>query len=103
MSGNARSSHRRCSERSSVLRNLANFTGKRLCQGLFSLIKLQARLWHRRFPVKFAKFLRTPFFTEQLWATASSSFKWRVTVSGELIFLESCGNCDVTNTVTLLL
>ena len=33
----------------------------------------------------------------------SSSFKWRVTVSGELMFLESYGNCDVTNTVTLLL
>ena len=27
----------------------------------------------------------------------SSSFKWRVTVSGELMFLESYGNCDVTN------
>ena len=33
----------------------------------------------------------------------ASSFKWRVTVSGELMFLESYGNCDVTNTVTLLL
>ena len=32
-----------------------------------------------------------------------SSFKWRVTVSGELMFLESYSNCDVTNTVTLLL
>ena len=32
-----------------------------------------------------------------------SSFKWRVTVSGELMFLDSYSNCDVTNTVTLLL
>ena len=32
-----------------------------------------------------------------------SSFKWRVTVSGELIFLENYGNCDATNAVTLLL
>ena len=32
-----------------------------------------------------------------------SSFKWRVTVSGDLIFLESYSNCDVTNTVTVLL
>ena len=39
------------------------------------LIKLQAapatslkrRLWHRCFPVNFAKFLRTSFFTEHLW------------------------------------
>ena len=32
-----------------------------------------------------------------------SSFKWRVLMSGELMFLESDGNCVVTNTVTLLL
>ena len=31
-----------------------------------------------------------------------NSFDWRVTVSGELLFLGSYGNCDVTNTVTLL-
>ena len=29
------------------------------------------RLWHRCFPVNFAKFLRTLFLTEHLWATAS--------------------------------
>ena len=29
--------------------------------------------------------------------------RWRVTVSGELMFVESYGNCDVTITVTLLL
>ena len=33
-----------------------------------SLIK---SLWHRCFPVKFARFLRTPFFTEHLQTTAS--------------------------------
>ena len=27
---------------------------------------LKKRLWHRRFPVNLAKFLRTPFFAEQL-------------------------------------
>ena len=32
-----------------------------------------------------------------------SSFKWRVTVSGELMFLESYGSCNITNTVTPLL
>ena len=50
-----------------VLGNFAKFTGKHLCQSLFfnkvaglaSL--LTKRLWHRCFPVKFAKFLRTPF------------------------------------------
>ena len=30
-----------------------------------------------------------------------SSFKWRVTVSRELMFLESYGNFDVINIVTL--
>ena len=33
----------------------------------------------------------------------ASSSKWRVTVSGELMFLESYGNCDVTITVTLFM
>ena len=30
------------------------------------------RLWHRCFPVNFATFLRTPFFTEHVGATASA-------------------------------
>ena len=56
-----RSNHWRCS-----VRNFATLTGKHLCQSLF-LVKLQTsspakmRLWHRCFPVNFAKFLRTPF------------------------------------------
>ena len=50
------------------------FTGKYLCLSLF-FINIQAwkpatllkkRLRHRCFPVKFARFLRTPFFTEHL-------------------------------------
>ena len=32
---------------------------------------LKKGLWHRCFPVDFAKFLRTPFFTEHLQTTAS--------------------------------
>ena len=52
-----------------VLRSCAKFTGKHMCQS-FSLNKdaglrpatlLKKRLWHRYFPVNFAKFLRTPF------------------------------------------
>ena len=52
-----------------VLRNFAEFTEKHLYQRIF-LIKLQAwgsatllkkSLWHRCFPVNFAKFLRKPF------------------------------------------
>ena len=52
-----------------ILRNFAKFTGKHLCQSLFdnkvaclsSAILLKKRLWHRCFPVNFAKFLRIPF------------------------------------------
>ena len=59
-----------------VLRKFAKFTGKHLCQRLFfnkvavqglrpaSLLKKS--LWHRCFPVDFAKLLRTTFFTEHL-------------------------------------
>ena len=68
--------------RKDVLRNLAKFTGEHLCQSLFfnkvagqSLFfnkvaglrpatLLKKRHWHRCFPVNFAKFLRTPLFTE---------------------------------------
>ena len=56
------------------LENFAKFTGKHRCQSLFSnkvaslrpATLLKKRLWHRCFPVNFAKFLRTPFFTEHL-------------------------------------
>ena len=57
-----------------VLKSFANFTGKHLCWSFF-LKNLQPealqlhtkeRLQHRCFPVKFAKFLGTPFLTEHL-------------------------------------
>ena len=50
-----------------VLRNCAKLTGKHLCQSLFfskslrPAILLKKSLWHRCFPVNFAKFLRVPF------------------------------------------
>ena len=57
-----------------VLRNFAKFTGKLLCQtlffnkvaGLMPATLIRKRLWRKRFPVNFAKFLRTPFLTEHL-------------------------------------
>ena len=62
-----------------VLRNFTKFTGKHLCQSLFfskvaglrPATLFKKRLWHRCFPVNFPKFLRTPFFTESVWTTAS--------------------------------
>ena len=63
-----RSSHRKCSVKKGVLRNFGKFTGKYLCQSLFfnKVAGLKKRLWHRCFPVNFAKNLRAPLFTEQL-------------------------------------
>ena len=50
-----------------VLKNFAKFRGKHLCQSLFlnkvaglPATLLKQRLWHRWFPLNFAKFLRTP-------------------------------------------
>ena len=42
----------------SVLKNFTKFTRKYQCQSFFFIKK---KLWHRCFPVNFAKFLRTPF------------------------------------------
>ena len=55
-----------------ILRNFTTFSGKHLCQSLFlnkvahlrSATLLKKRLWHRFFPVNFAKCLRTPFLIE---------------------------------------
>ena len=57
-----------------VLGNLAKFKEKRLCQspsfnkvaGLRPATLLKKRLWHKCFPVNFAKFLRTSFLTKHL-------------------------------------
>ena len=53
-----------------VLKIFANFTKKHLCWSLFSTNFLtnfiKKTLQRRRFPVKFAKFLRAPFSTEHL-------------------------------------
>ena len=64
-----RSSQQRRSVSKCVLRNFAKFTGKHVCQSLFfnknaglrPATLLKKRLWHRYFPVNFAKFLRTSF------------------------------------------
>ena len=61
-----RSSHHRCSVKKGVLRNFAKFAGKHLCQSLFFNKVAGLRLWHRCFPVNFAKFLRTYFFIEHI-------------------------------------
>ena len=51
-----------------VLKNFARFTGKPLCLKPATLLK--KRLWHRFFPVNFAKFLRTYFYRTPLVAAS---------------------------------
>ena len=59
----------RCSIKKDVPKNFTKFTGKHLCQsllfnkvaGLNPATLLKKRLWHRCFPVNFAKFFRTSF------------------------------------------
>ena len=58
-----------------ALKNFIKFTGKHMCQTLFSnkvarlrpAGLLKKRLWHRCFSVKFVKFSRTPISIEHLW------------------------------------
>ena len=77
-----------------VFRNFAKFKGKHLCKSLFfnkvaglrPATLLKKRLWHRYFPVNFAKFLRTPFLTEYL--------QWLLlTISRELNNCKKCKKC----------
>ena len=65
----------RCSAKKGVLRNFTKCT-ENTCARVFFLNKvadlrpatlLKKWFWHWYFPRNFAKFLRTPFFTEQLW------------------------------------
>ena len=60
-----RSSHRKFSIKKCFLRIFAKFKGKHMWQSFFfnkvaGLTLFKKRLWHRCFPVNFAKFLRTP-------------------------------------------
>ena len=61
-----------CPQIKGFLRNFVKCIGKNLCQSLFfnkvaglrPATSLKKRLWHRCFPVNFAKFLRTPFLLD---------------------------------------
>ena len=63
---------RRCSVEKAFL-EISQNSQENTCAGACFSIKLQAltllkkRLWHRCFPVNFAKFLKAHFFPEHLW------------------------------------
>ena len=73
-----------------VLRNFAKFTGKYLCQSL----------WHKCFPVDFAKILKKTCFTEHLRMTAADPFScilpWFSQNTLRLLFPKGLWKCDST-------
>ena len=83
---------RRCSVKKLFL-EISQNSQENTCARVSFLIKLQAapatllkkRLWHRCFPVNFAKFLRTPFLTEHL--------RWLLILDNVLTYLQ--GNLEL--------
>ena len=89
----------RCSiYRKGVLRDFTKFTGKHLCQRIFfnkvaclrSATLLKKSLWHRCFPVNFAKFLRTPFFTKHLWWLLLPILTIRLQMFSKILIFKVC-------------
>ena len=69
--------------------------------GVFGTLSKAVNYFPKKPPsLMFERFLNTPL---RETASSMSSFKRIVTVSGDLMFLESFGNSDVANTVTVLL
>ena len=66
-----RKSHQRCFIWKDVIKNFAKVSRKHLCQDLF-FTKVAGKKDFLVRLVKFAKFLRTPFFTEHPRVTAST-------------------------------
>ena len=57
---------RRCSVKKVFLEISQNSQENTCARASFLETLLNKKLWHRCFPVNFAKFLRTPFLTEHL-------------------------------------
>ena len=91
----------RCSVKK-VFLEISQNSEENTCARVSFLIK--KRLWHRYFPVNFAKFLRTPFLTEHLrWLfliICQGKFM-RMKQKWERIFRKVCNGffvrCSVTN------
>ena len=88
LSENSRSRHPRYSAKN-VFSEISQNSQENTCARVSFLIKLQARsatvlkkgLWHRCFPVNFAKFLRTPFLQNTLRRLLLKFLNSRETVS----------------------
>ena len=84
--------------RKGALRDFTKFTGKYLCQRIFfnevaclrPATSLKMSLWHRCFPVNFAKFLRTPFFTKHLWWLLLPILTIRLKMFSKILIFKVC-------------
>ena len=69
-----------------ILRSFTKFTGKHLCQSLFSnkiadlrpATLLKKETLSQVFSSGFCKIFENTFFTEHLWTTASNKLTWRL-------------------------
>ena len=77
-------------------RNFAKFIGKYLCLRPATLVK--KRLWHWRFPLNFAKFLKTPFFIEH---SGGCFLPFQVLVSRVISRISACPE-SITTFATLV-
>ena len=87
-----RSCYRDVLYKKGVLKNFPKFTGKQLCQSLFFNKVADWRIgWlcHRFFPVNFEKFLRTPFFKEQI--------RWLLMSDVNVFQVKSCLHLFILN------
>ena len=72
-----RSSHRRCSIKTGVLKNFAKFTRQHLCQSLTVFLKkvfckfIKKETLTHVFSCEFCEIFQNTFFTENIWTTAS--------------------------------
>ena len=75
-----RSSHQRCSIKTGVLKNIAKFTAKHICQSLFFNKIASNFIWKKTlahvFSCEFCKIFKNTCFTEHLRTTTSAYFIW---------------------------
>ena len=90
-----RSSHRRFSVKKVFLEIWQN-SQENICArvsffnkvaGLRPTTLLKKRLWHRRFPVNYAKFLKIPFFIEHLWWLLLTKRRFMYCILAQLVYL----------------
>ena len=90
-----RSSHRRFSVKKVFLEIWQN-SQENICArvsffnkvaGLRPTTLLKKRLWHRRFPVNYAKFLKISFFIEHLWWLLLTKRRFMYCILAQLVYL----------------